>query len=44
MFTHPSFEAPVCKYDWLNRTMCVGTLGARKGVKDAVLIRVFQLV
>jgi len=44
MFTHPSFEAPVGKYDWMNRAMFVGTLGARKGVRNAVLIRVFQLV
>lgn len=44
MFTHPSFEAPVGKYDWLNRTTCVGTLGARKDAKNAVLIRVFRLV
>ena len=44
MFTHPEFEAPVGKYDWLNRTMFVGTLGARKGARNAVLIRVFQLV
>ena len=44
MFTHPSFEAPVGKYDWLNRGMFVGTLGARKDAKNAVLIRVFRLV
>jgi hypothetical protein len=44
MFTHPSFEAPAGKYDWLNRAMFVGTLGARKDAKNAVLIRVFQLV
>jgi len=44
MFTHPSFEAPVGKYDWINRGMYVGTLGARKDVRNAVLIRVFQLV
>jgi hypothetical protein len=44
MFTHPSFEAPLGKYDWLNRSMCVGTLGARKGAQNAVLIRVFRLV
>jgi hypothetical protein len=44
MFTHPSFEAPVGKYDWLNRTMCVGWLGARKDARNAVLIRVFQLL
>src|SRR5689334_22540838 len=28
----------------MNRGMHVGTLGARKGVRNAVLIRVFQLV
>jgi hypothetical protein len=45
MFTHPSFEAPIgSKYEWLNRAMFVGTLGARKDAKDAVLIRVFRLV
>jgi hypothetical protein len=44
MFTHPSFEAPVGKYDWLNRGMFVGTLGARKDARNAVLIRLFRLV
>ena len=44
MFTHPQFEAPVGKYDWMNRGMFVGTLGARKDARNAVLIRVFQLV
>lgn len=44
MFTHPSFEAPTGKYDWLNRSMFVGTLGARKNTVNAVLIRVFRLV
>ena len=44
MFTHPEFEAPVGKYDWLNRAMFVGTLGARRDARNAVLIRVFQLV
>ena len=44
MFTHPQFEAPVGKYDWMNRAMFVGTLGARKDARNAVLIRVFQLV
>lgn len=44
MFTHPEFEAPVGKYDWLNRGMFVGTLGARKDARNAVLIRVFQLI
>jgi hypothetical protein len=43
MFTVPSFEAPPGKYDWMNRTTFVGTLGGRRGVSDAVLIRVFKL-
>jgi hypothetical protein len=44
MFTHPEFETPAGKYDWLNRSMFVGTLGARKDKRNAVLIRVFQMV
>jgi hypothetical protein len=44
MFTHPSFEAPIGKYDWMNHSMFVGTLGARKGARNAVLIRVFRVV
>jgi len=44
MFTHPEFEAPAGKYDWMNRGMYVGTLGARRDVRNAVLIRVFQVV
>ncbi len=44
MFTTPEFQAPEGKYDWLNRSTFVGTLGARQGRKDAVLIRVFQVV
>jgi hypothetical protein len=44
MFTHPEFEAPDGKYDWLNRSIFVGTLGARKDTRNAVLIRVFQVV
>lgn len=44
MFTQPQFEAPSGKYDWMNRSMFVGTLGARKDARDAVLIRVFQVV
>jgi hypothetical protein len=43
MYTHPSFEAPNGKYDWLNRSMFIGTLGARRGAQNAVLIRVFEL-
>ncbi len=44
MFTHPEFEAPVGKYDWMNRGTFIGTLGARKDSHNAVLIRVFQVV
>jgi hypothetical protein len=44
MFTTPSFEAPVGKYDWMNRSVFVATLGARKDVRNAVLIRVFRVV
>jgi hypothetical protein len=44
MFTTPSFEAPAGKYDWLNRSVFVGTLGARRNAKAAVLIRVFRVV
>lgn len=44
MFTQPRFEAPRGKYDWLNRSIFVGTLGARGDAHDAVIIRVFQVV
>lgn len=44
MYTHAAFEAPVGKYDWLNRGMFFGTLNLRRSLKNAVLIRVFQLV
>ncbi len=44
MFTSPRFEAPIGSYDWLNHGTYIGTLGARKGVANAVLIRVFQVV
>lgn len=44
MFTAPRFEAPAGPYDWLNRGMFVGTLGARKAIHNAVLIRAFELV
>lgn len=43
MFTTPEFEAPEGRHDWLNRATFVGTLGGREGLKDAVLIRVFQV-
>jgi len=44
MFTNPVFEAPVGKYDWMNRAVFVATLGARRASKNAVLIRVFTVV
>jgi hypothetical protein len=44
MYTHPVFEAPAGKYDWINRAMFIGTLGARKGASNAVLIRVYRLI
>lgn len=43
MYTHASFEAPTGKYDWLNRGMFFGTLSIRRDLKNAVLIRVFEL-
>jgi len=44
MFTSPSFEAPAGKYAWLAQSVFIGTLGARKDAKNAVLIRVFRIV
>lgn len=44
MFTTPSFETPVGKYDWLTRSTFVGTLGVRPNTRAAVLIRVFRVV
>ncbi len=44
MYTHATFEAPIGKYDWLTRGTFFGTLSIRRGVRDAVLIRMFQLV
>jgi hypothetical protein len=43
MFTIPAFEAPSGKYDWFNKSVFVGTLGARADAKNAVLIRVFKV-
>lgn len=44
VFTHPVFEAPKGKYDWLNRATFVGTLvpGGEKD-KPAVRIRFYRL-
>jgi hypothetical protein len=44
MFTTPSFEAPIGKYDWMTRSIFVGTLGVRPNARAAVLIRVFRVV
>jgi hypothetical protein len=44
MFTTPTFEAPIGKYDWMNRSVFIATLGARHDAKNAVLIRVFKVV
>jgi hypothetical protein len=44
MFTTPSFETPIGKYDWLTRSTFVGTLGVRANTRGAVLIRVFRVV
>ena len=44
MYTSPTFEAPVGKYDWMNHCMFVGTLSVRQGMRDAVLIRVFRML
>ena len=44
MFTAPVFEAPRGKYEWINQSVFVGTLGAHPDAHNAVLIRVFKLV
>jgi hypothetical protein len=41
-FTIPSFEAPKGRYDWLNKSVFVGTLAS--GAPGSVRIRVFKLV
>ncbi len=41
-FTHPTFEAPRGRYEWLNQAVFVGTLTPVS--KESVLIRVFKLV
>lgn len=41
-FTIPSFEAPIGPYDWLNKSVFVGTLSP--GATGSVRIRVFRLV
>jgi len=42
--THPVFEAPIGKYDWLNTGTFVGTLGMAEGVEGpAVKIRFYRV-
>lgn len=41
-FTIPSFEAPKGRYDWLNKSVFVGTLAP--GAAGTVRIRVFKLI
>jgi hypothetical protein len=41
-FTIPSFEAPKGRYDWLNKSVFVGTLAP--GTPGSVRIRVFKLI
>lgn len=42
--THPVFEAPIGKYDWLNKSAFVGTLElADPSNGPAVKIRIFRL-
>jgi hypothetical protein len=41
-FTIPSFEAPKGRYDWLNKSVFVGTLTS--GAPGSVRIRVFKLI
>lgn len=41
-FTIPTFEAPKGRYDWLNKSVFVGTLAS--GAPRSVRIRVFKLI
>ena len=41
-FTSPTFEAPNGRYDWLNKSVFVGTLAP--GAPGSVRIRVFKLI
>jgi hypothetical protein len=40
--THPVFEAPDGKYDWLNRSTFLGTLEPGRGQSPAVHIRFYR--
>ena len=42
--THPSFEAPLgSRYEWLNKSLFIGTLNPMPLEDHAVIIRVFQV-
>lgn len=43
-FTTPRFDAPKGKYDWLNRSVFVGTVSFDPAAKDPILIRVYRVV
>jgi hypothetical protein len=42
--THPVFEAPIGKYDWLNTSTFVGTLGMAEGVEGPAVKITFYKV
>ena len=45
MRTQPRFEAPIGKYDWLNRAAFIGTLDmARDAGGPAVRIRFYKAI
>ena len=41
--TTPEFEAPAGPYDWLNKTLFVGTLDGSKAAQGYVVLRFFQV-
>ncbi len=42
--THPTFEAPLgSSYEWLNRSLFIGTLNPMRPEDHAVIIRVFRV-
>jgi hypothetical protein len=42
-YTTPEFEAPNGRYDWLNRSVYVGTVSAGPNQRAAVVIRVWRV-
>ena len=42
--TVPSFEAPIGKYDWLNKAIFVGTLAVGSPEEQCVLIGVYKVI